>query len=89
MIHRLKALIGQLGAIPADRMDDEDRAAQRDMMHWSRCYQQRVNAIRASVSGSNGAEKVAHNPTHLNAALEEVRGFCDQVSAMVNAGLVH
>jgi hypothetical protein len=87
MIHRLKSLIGQLGTIPADRMDDEDRAAQRDMLHWSRCYHQRVNAIRTSVTGSNGNEKVSHNPTHLNAAFDEVRSFCDQVASMLAAGM--
>lgn len=87
MIHNLQSLMGQLGAIPSDHMDDEDRKAQRDMLHWSRCYQQRVKAIKASVTANPGAERTVHNPTHLNAALSEVRGFCDQVSSMIKAGL--
>jgi hypothetical protein len=88
-MRRLKGLVQDLVSLPNERLDDEDRVAQRNLIHWSHSYQQRVRAIRRTQTPDS---RILHKPEHIAAALSEVDRFCDQVAALIaggNAQTVH
>lgn len=83
VLQRLKGLVQDLMNLPNDRLDEEDKEAQRTMIHWSHSYQQRVRAIRKTQTPDS---PIVHKPEHIAAALAEVDRFCDQVATLILGG---